>query len=184
MKTIVVAKYKEDISWMENLPPLWQNIVISKDGPEAVLPNVGREPHTFFWVMEMLARSKSVEDDEVFAFVQGNPFDHSPHLFEYMDRPFDEDFVWLSEHAYASFEDGRPAHAGLPVKQVCEEILGKKWPGVVTFYAGGQFMIKGRALKKYTPKQYASWQKAMEFDQNPWCMERLWGVLFKPEATQ
>lgn len=178
MKTIIVAKYKENIDWMKNLPADWQNIVISKDEAVPVLPNVGREPHTFFWAMEQLMRAGDVQDDEVFAFVQGWPFDHSPNLLRSLEEPC-KGFRWLSEHPHTSDGNGAPAHHGLPVAACYEEWFGKPFPGKVNFFAGCQFMIDGATLKKRTAEEYAAMCKAMETDKLPWVMERLWEEFFK-----
>lgn len=182
MKYLIVAQYKENIEWVEQIPHGWIPRVFQK-GIEG-LPNIGREPSTFFHVLEFIAAT--LEDDDLVAFVQGWPFDHSPQLFKHLEEleySPDWNFKWLSEHQHVSDGDGRPAHGGLPVAKRYEEWLGRPWPGSVTFYAGGQFVITGKAAKRWSGYKYNAMKEAMSEGQNPWVMERLWEEFFREKQS-
>ncbi len=72
---IVVARYREDISWCDFF---LQNVTIYNKGPDFAehhrLANVGREAHTY------LTHVVECYDNlaERTAFLQGHPFDHRP----------------------------------------------------------------------------------------------------------
>jgi hypothetical protein len=76
--SIVVARYNENIEWTKQ----FNNVIIYNKGEslnesnEILLPNVGREGHTYY---------KHIYDNydtlsEYTIFLQGNPFDHSPNI--------------------------------------------------------------------------------------------------------
>ena len=78
-KSIVIARYKEDLSWIDSIPSDYNVIIYdkspanSKKIPNAIkLPNVGREAHTY--LRYIVDNYNSLPDVTVFA--QGNPFDH------------------------------------------------------------------------------------------------------------
>ena len=84
---IIVARYNEDVSWTKQFP----NVLIYNKGEklneeegynEVMLNNVGRESHTYY---------KYIYDnydnlDDYTAFLQGNPFDHSPNIVENLNN--------------------------------------------------------------------------------------------------
>jgi hypothetical protein len=71
---LVVAKYKEDVRWSENIHP--ENLYIyDKSGEKTQyipLKNVGRESHTY--IHHIVEHYDNLPDFII--FVQGNPFDH------------------------------------------------------------------------------------------------------------
>jgi hypothetical protein len=89
-REIVIARYRENISWIQNLPLSWKITIYNKGDilPNTLqtLPNVtiitienkGREAETI--VYHLLHRYDTVSDFTV--FLQASPFDHAPELFE------------------------------------------------------------------------------------------------------
>lgn len=69
---VVVARYREDVSWLDELGlPSRVYDKSGTPGPDA-LPNVGREAHTYFWHL-----AYSYPDfPEYTVFLQGSPFAH------------------------------------------------------------------------------------------------------------
>jgi arabinan endo-1,5-alpha-L-arabinosidase len=86
MLTIVVARYKEDVAWLNDLPADWRVYLYNK-GPEVAhgtlragievhaLPNTGREAHTY---LHHLRRHFHADEGEFTVFTQADPFEHSP----------------------------------------------------------------------------------------------------------
>lgn len=72
---IVVAKYNEDISWLNN----YKNNCIIYDKSKGDLPNIGRESHTY---LTYIIDNYDNLPDVVF-FTQGNKSDHSYQSIEY-----------------------------------------------------------------------------------------------------
>jgi len=70
---LVVAKYKEDVSWLSRINANY--IVYDKSSGQ--LPNIGREAHTY--VYHIVNNYDSLS--EWTAFVQGKPFDHCQYLY-------------------------------------------------------------------------------------------------------
>ena len=71
---VIIAKYQEDISWIDELG--FDYVVYDKGGdPKGkaiVLDNIGREAHTYF--THIVREYDNLSDVNV--FVQGDPFDH------------------------------------------------------------------------------------------------------------
>ena len=111
---LVVARYREEVSWLARLPPGVSYHIMQKDAlqPElaanqqTLLPNVGREAHSY---LSFVQRTYAEEACDLKAlppllvFAQADPFDHNPNF--------------LSELAsIASLAvDGRPLPLWLPL---------------------------------------------------------------------
>jgi hypothetical protein len=182
MNKLIVAHYKEDISWVDTIPAGWLPKVITKD---VMIPNIGREPHTFlYWIIE---NYDLIRKDNLYAFVQGRPFDHCPELMRMLAdlqtatmKPSFK-YAALGVHWHNSDGAGRPAHSGLPVAECYEKWIGKPFPITgVEFVAGGQFIVSGAAIKA-RPKEF--YQRMSDDivtypDSVPWVCERLWQEVF------
>ena len=94
-KRLIVAKYNENVDWINRLRDDFEIIVYNKennlpldslefakneyyiDGIKWIdLPNIGREAQTYlFHIIENFGDLRDLE-----VFTQGNPFDHSPNF--------------------------------------------------------------------------------------------------------
>jgi hypothetical protein len=179
MKTLVVARYNEDVSWYEHVPSDWKIMEVQK-GRE--VPNTGREVSSFLWAITQLY--DELREDDLVAFVQGDPFDGCPDidLFILLDteRPSDGYFP-LGDFTYVSGGDGAPQHVGLPVYEGYCRYLERPWPGAVSFAPGGQFRVAGRDILQRDKAEY-HWlmDRASEDKDAPWVIERLWPTIFAP----
>lgn len=80
-KEIVVARYKEDISWIKDCSNLDKIKVYNKDKESSSLNkllNVGRESHTY--LHHIISNYDNLSDYTVFC--QGNPIDHCKNFVE------------------------------------------------------------------------------------------------------
>ena len=168
---LVIAQHHENVRWAENLPSGWEPWVVTKDRD---VPNEGREASSFLWAMRQLRGRTGTS-----AFVQGNPFHHEPDLLGKL-RPSNR-FRWLG-HPHLSTADGGPHHVGLPVKARFEKWTGKPFPGEVWFAAGGQFILPLAMLRNRPAVWYENLQAQACEDENPWVLERLWGLMLGGEA--
>jgi hypothetical protein len=174
VKVLVVARWREDITWLADLPPGWLPEVVEKD---VDVPNRGREPSSFLGAILQLY--PVTEPADTFGFVQGNPFDHCLDLMARLTHPV-EWFDPLGTHPYRSDTHGNPHHPGVPVGECHAKWLGGPMVGEVEFYAGGQFLLSGAALLS----RPADWYRAMyddlisRDDLSPWAAERLWPTIF------
>ena len=186
MNIIVVARFKEDTSWMLQLPPGWQHDVVQKDRD---IPNIGREPLSFIW--NILKNYHTIQDDDLYCFVQGWPFDHCPDLIEQLytltGKHLSSEFKYaaLGAHWHNTDGQGRPAHGGLPVAHYYEEWFGKPFPATgVEFVAGGQYLVSGGGVKARNKDFYQMLYDDIlaDPDRVPWVLERLWSEVFSGEV--
>lgn len=90
MLTFVVARYMEDVSWLNDLPrdakiylynkgPDIEPGVLNRDVNLIRLPNAGRESGTY---MHHLMHEFRAEEGEFTVFTQADPFEHAPHILD------------------------------------------------------------------------------------------------------
>ena len=89
--TLVVARYKEDLSWLTQVdrdirlvvynkgPAIRDKAVLARIDQLTKLPNRGREADTY---LAHLQKGRTADDGEFTIFCQGEPFTHSPDLLE------------------------------------------------------------------------------------------------------
>lgn len=123
MPDIVIARYNEDVSWIEHIPEQYNIHLYEKGMPldigassrklatHTTLPNIGRESDTY--LHHLLHHMQSNESFTV--FTQGDPFEHSPNFLSLLHYPFDTD-IW----GYAS-----QWKSGLPPEHLITEHLVK-----------------------------------------------------------
>jgi hypothetical protein len=83
-RLFIIARYNENIEWVENLEG---DINIYNKGkdfpfpyPRVDVPNIGRESETF--VRGIVENYEILNNYDSMVFLQGQPFDHCPDLFE------------------------------------------------------------------------------------------------------
>jgi hypothetical protein len=182
---IVVARYNEDISWTKEL----SNVVIYNKGEdldtfhnEIKLDNVGREAHTYF---------KHICDNydnlgEYTAFLQGNPFDHSPNIIQtlkkYTDGNIELGFDFLSEKILECSLNGCYYHPSLPLRQTYEHIFKNKGDDKsFIFGAGAQFIVSKKQILKHPREFYLNILNLVEKDICPieaYVLERFYKLIF------
>jgi len=174
MKTVVIAQYQEDISWINDIPNEWKTWVITKNKD---IPNIGREPATFLWAINNIYKNINLKDE--FIFVQGNPFDHYPNLMKIFDEE-QTGYKGLSTFLATTDQNGGPYHYSLPVEEKLKKWLNIDWSFDITFASGGQFSVTGKEILKY-PKSFYDmlYEESCEDPKNPYVLERLWPVIFK-----
>ncbi len=188
MNTLVVARWNEDVSWTADVPPSWRVDVVRKDivPGDGDLPNVGREPGSFLWWI--VTSYAAIAPAALYAFVQGDPFPHCPSLPAALHHAAErgvERFEPLTgdrSHPLQVFSDatGLPHHAGLPVAARYEQWLDRPFPGEVGFWAGGQFIVTGKAILDRDSNWYARVLDDVLAGPEavPWVLERLWPTIF------
>jgi hypothetical protein len=152
------------------MPAGWVTMTVNKTTD---LPNEGREASSFAYAIRHLYE----DPPPLVAFVQGNPFDACPTLFEDLQEPCRE-FRWLGSTDYVSEANGSPHDTTLSVDVLYERLTGKAWPGKVRFAAGGQFILPGAMLHRYPPSYYQDLEQLANMGRNPWNLERLWEAIF------
>jgi hypothetical protein len=175
---LVVARYDEDLSWLNRIDPLWHRTIVTK-GQQ--LPNTGREASSYLWAMENV----TYEDDGWVCFVQGNPFDHYDGLFEALNDPLEYPLQFLPlARGYAQTDaTGKPHDHDVPVREFFEKFVGP-WPttddGAIGFAPGAQFIVPAAYLRGHTKDELRELRAAVdEHEAGAHAMERIWEAWMK-----
>jgi hypothetical protein len=88
---LVVARYKEDVSWLNDVSPKWSIVIYNKSNTEITLThpnyhvyrlgNIGREAETYAFHMKKYYGSYA----DLTVFIQADPFDHAPEMKELLN---------------------------------------------------------------------------------------------------
>jgi hypothetical protein len=145
--------------------------------------NVGKEGHTYY---TYICKNYDRLPDHII-FLQGNPFDHSPNLFEnirnYTNSP--SDFAFFSEIIeHTTFQKERDRHwQCVNIYDTYENIIGVKCDITqqCIFGHGAQFAVSKFAILKHPKTFYENIVRILERDENPlegYDVERLHHTIF------
>ena len=198
--TVVVAKYKEDVSWSKCFEG---NLKIYNKGPDGDITNVGREGETFLrYIIEHYDNLP-----EVVVFLQGDPFGHMPpdvnknticdkiksKRFDNPNWKIEPCFgIWLQEQIFQNI--------GLLCYEYYKYFFGKEYDGTINYIAGCQYYIRRNAILQNPKELYEKLQRMLvkgsekyennhnqahagpnSFDDtliSGWTLERLWYYFF------
>lgn len=186
----VVARYNENVDWTNGL-----NCIIYNKGPTTpnstqpyiTLPNVGREGHTYLY--HIIENYDNLDDHT--CFLQGNPFDHSPHLegvikefFEKIEKKETVDYMMVSIHAYEInlSKDDTDTGGLLLLQDVYEKVFGqRKVDHSFRFGAGAQFIVSKETILSRSKSFYENILHLLDYSINPYegySIERCWHMIF------
>ena len=196
---LVVARYTENLNWLRNLPTGLRVMVYDKSCGESpdhsagdtaiILPNVGREAHTY--LHHIVSRYDSLADWTIFC--QGKPFDHA-YDFKKTLREFVVDttvikpFHWLGHlidtddsrgdrlfRPWSKNEDGR----GLDLLGFHRALFGTDGPAHYTFVLGAQFAVHRDVIRQQPQGFYErALAVSITFPDAAHCFERSWDRVF------
>ena len=104
IKEMVVARYREDISWLNLVPKDIKVTIYNKYFLEDIhLPNLGREAHTYLY--HIIKNYDNLADYTILC--QGAPLDHCPTLEEKLNSSFENEsgVIWLNKPEQENPED-------------------------------------------------------------------------------
>jgi hypothetical protein len=190
--SIVVARYNENVEWTKQ----FSNVIIYNKGTplsdefnQILLSNVGREGHTYY--KYIYDNYDSLDDYTV--FLQGNPFDHSPHLIMNLNnyintKDINIDFEFLSERVIKSNISNCPYHRGLPLKDTYEKIFDKRKEDMeLIFGAGAQFIVSKKLILNKPKSFYLKIVEILQNHINPiegFVLERFHKMIFESELHE
>jgi len=197
----VIARYNEPIEWVKDLG--FDYIIYNKGekispdliDPEKVIevPNEGREAETYLrYITENYE-----EIPDLVVFLQGNPFDHFPILFDVLkENSNTNEIVSLGNNTFCD-PNGNDSYPGLPMGYFRNLIIpGYSSDERIDFIAGAQFIIPGVNIKN---KPLEWWNNVRDIYEQHWfsdipsgygkppghfiahVFERLWTHIFKYE---
>jgi hypothetical protein len=191
--TIVVSRYKEDITWTEQFP--LANVIIYNKGEsllstesdkkynEILLENVGREGHTYY--KYIYDNYDHLQDYTI--FLQGYPFDHFQNVVENVNKYINDttlsiDFELLSSNIVGCNLSGCSYHGYLPLVSVYEQLFNeRKTEMAFSFGMGGQFIVSKRQILKHPREFYLKIVEMLQHDINPiegYVIERFHKLIF------
>ncbi len=209
MNLVVVARYREDVSWCDGFRGSAAVTVYDKSGAGAVdasavpLPNVGREAHTY--LHHVCAHYESLRPGDVTAFLQGSIRDHIPSGADPCQ--------YVAELAHQAARDGLSGnhvrgdgvvsdfvirrHRGMPVHPTArDERLGLWYarcfraplppPHDIRWFPGAVFAVRNDRILARPLAMYRALLAEVDRDCNPVAghyMERCWHLLFTPRGT-
>lgn len=191
---LVVARYKEDVSWVFSIPNNINAIVYNKFYKEdetannITLPNVGREAHTYLY--HIVKNFDKLSEHTIFS--QGNPFDHSPKFLQEISKNIEENNE-LSNNGFYSLGkiilEGPYANidyrheCGLPIFYFFDllfDITMKPKDTYQTSY-GAQFIVNKTNITHRPIEFYSFLLSFFSTESNPiegYIIERLWPYIF------
>lgn len=195
---VVVARYTEDVSWIEDMKAVHPRVWLYNKGgdlpgrPCMPLDNIGREAHTYLY--HITTRWDDLAERTVFC--QGSTSDHAPDFVDdvllYGINPDIEPFTPFGRNVRGQgvrhVRDDLTAqpHHGvvLPLEAYCQR-FDIDLPGLhVYFVPGACFAVTRKAIRS-RPKAFYEAILAdilnMPGKQQPWILERLWPYIFGVE---
>jgi hypothetical protein len=209
IKDVVISRYNEDISWVENINSdvkvylynKGENISYNK---YLKLPNIGREAHTY--LHHICLNYNNLPD--YIHFFQGYPFDHTGDCIDIINgnknvwdlkTQLYYDGYWGYAHnsfgtMWALFPsihfsgstltselNGNPYHPGLPIQELWYLLFKSNIPHVLEFTPGNQFTVDKKLI---TNRSLLFWEDLLYFSENrntfPWEFERLMPYILHP----
>ena len=188
---LVVARYLEDLSWLNNVPPSIQSRVYDKS-PSGNLPNIGREAHTY---LHHICANYDVLP-ELTVFAQGKPFDHAFDFHKTLRASAatsDESgdvaaFRWLGHIIDTDDANGARLFATwsknngderLDMNGFHRALFGTDGPPTYTFVLGAQFIASRELIRS---RSLEFWRHALQisvdFPDAAHCYERSWDRVF------
>lgn len=188
---IVVAKYKEDISWASRISK--SNVIIYDKSDEnnnyIKLPNIGRESHTY--LTYIIGNYENLPDR--ICFLQGDPCVHLSYTIEHIDNMYFENLTFfpLCEQFECNL-DGAPHHPeNLNIKELIFDRYFIDNVTYIRFVAGAQFIVSKEAILCRKKEFYEMLMvdslrtdiddKIFRENKMPWVLERVWSYIFDPK---
>jgi hypothetical protein len=194
---LIVAHYREDLSWLNNIPESVDAIVYSKSDsppPGALpLPNIGREAHAY--MTHIVNHYDSIKDNEktLWVFAQGHPFDHCHDFHKQLSQladPFSQRprFAWLGFIIDTDDKRGRRLHVPwsknpqgreLDMEHCHRKLFGDPGPEWYRFVVGAQFVISPELILQRPKSFYECALSLTEtYEDASYCFERIWDKIF------
>lgn len=184
MLELVVAHYKEDLTWLSAINSNIKITVYEKffDNSDNVkLPNVGREGQTY--LNHIVNNYDNLS--EFTCFLQGDPLIHDPNILSKINSFINSDNpVFFGTLAHESvYSTQAPQHIyGLPMYYFFDLLFGTKHnaPHPVICHYGAQFIVSKETIRNRPLSFYKFLLAFLSYDIDPiegYIIERLWGYI-------
>ena len=158
---VVVAKYKENIDWINEMDK--NKIIIYNKSDELMnnainRPNIGRDPETFLY--HIIEKYDNLPD--YLFFLQGNPFDHftqfNGKLQNEINKISSEKQIGVAPFLTHLHLEHYATYPGLKVREYYSLFFKGDAPEILQFSAGCQYVVSKKNIlnrpKKFYTKMY------------------------------
>jgi hypothetical protein len=176
---LIVARYKEDISWLGDLNA---NIIIyNKFYDEGnLLPNIGREAHTYLY--HIINNYDNLTD--IVGFIQGDATENNIGHREVVTTTINnlnQETVYpiYFGRPHTCDTNGLPHHAGLPISNFLS--LFDMDTNTINFYSGAQFIVTKSIITSRPRGFYQQLLNMISEEPNSieaYVLERIWPYIF------
>jgi hypothetical protein len=196
-KQLVVAWYKEDISWLGDLD-CFDNIVVYRKGditPPNLrcdfidLPNVGREAHTH--IHHIVNNYDNLYD--ITMFIQGDPFPHCATIKNGSElNTHFKNYIFSNEKAENLDNKLQIDYSGYTYRTYMECMDTFVTPADVLFSTGAQWMAPKSCIHSKSLNFYKKILEELKTDRiynydgifNAWTLEGMWNFIFNPNLKE
>lgn len=196
-KQLVVAWYKEDISWLGDLD-CFDDIIVYRKGditpPDLRcnfidLPNVGREAHTH--IHHIVNNYDNLYD--ITMFIQGDPFPHCATIKTGRElNSYFNNHVFSNEKAENLDNNLCCDGSGYTYVTYMECMETPVTPGDVLFSTGAQWMVPKHCIRSKSLNFYKKILEKLKVDRvwcddgvfNAWTLESMWNFIFNPNLKE
>lgn len=186
VREFVVARYNEDERRWLDVSMTCDVALYDKGRPSiltksVVLPNVGREAHTYMW--HVVERHGSGLADETF-FSQCDPEPHSRGFMSMCSSvKLVSDFVEFGDNVLVNDLAGRPDHPHgriglLDIGRIWSELFVTEPPKLLRVRAGAIFAVRRKRIELLPRSFYERCLALSSTGYAPWEFERLWPSIF------
>ena len=196
MTELIIAAYNRNYKeWVDKVSPNVK-ITVYRKGENLnneeffIEENLGRDVHTFFY--HIVKNYNTLSDFTITS--QDYPFDH---IHNYVDI-INGDITTWSNNAKHFFSKcwffctqypillcdkmGSPAHPGLDIESVWNELFEEICPTTISFTPSGHFCISKEDIRNRPLNFYKKIIEILETNpKSPWIIERLESYIFNPE---
>lgn len=184
---LVIARYKETIDWLNNVPNDWEIIIYNKYEGDNLLPNVGRESHTYLY--HIIKNYNNLPDEIMFCQAK-------PHIdYKWLDQ-------WFNDHNFKNIRTKKPKRNNFPksiswgtlknveldANRCWKNLFGTEYHGnPIDMFYNGLFKVKKEAILKYPKSFYENAIKMVDYCADPvegHFFERIWLELFREKVIQ
>ena len=187
-RALVVSRYEKDISWTND----FTNVYLYNKGErlgldnEIMLPNIGRESHTFIY--HIATNYSKLEDITI--FLQDNPFDHSPNILAQIQYIYTSEVlsefgwlsVWLLDSGALQYKDFCLGGSTYLYDENYFKIFGEDESKQWQFGAGAQYYVSRKQIHKRPLEFYTKMLNMFDDPDSgheyPWQVERFWGLIY------
>lgn len=189
---IIIARYNEDIKWIEEISENHNVNVYNKGKPLDLdgcnmrqIDNLGREAETY--VNFIVNNYEAIQPDSFYVFLQGDPFYHGFTL-QTLEQKFINDYTPFFKKKGFEFIDGpinKDFPSGLPFSLFIDLLFSNIQKGRSRFfYPAAQFAVKGSCIKNRDVHFYKilfdMLQKLNPIEAH--LLERSWHIIFNNQV--